>query len=112
MPDDRTDFTLLGNPKAFFSYICIMTKKKNIGLDFVIDKLTNSIENIVTGDSFSTEISVVTREDLKLTTKKNNWVFNWLTEYKQPERELYKLTIVNNPNVIQGLLSVDRKSVV
>jgi len=58
-----------------------MTKKKNIGLDFVIDKLTNSIENIVTGDSFPTEISVVTREDLKLTTKKNGWVFNWLAEF-------------------------------
>lgn len=87
-----------------------MTKKKNIGLDFVIDKLTNSIENIVTGDSFPTEISVVTREDLKLTTKKNGWVFNWLTEFKQPEREIYKLTIVNNPNVIQGLLSVQVKS--
>ncbi len=51
-----------------------MKKKKNIGLDFVIDKLTNSIENIVTGDSFPTEVSVVTREDLKLTTKKNGWV--------------------------------------
>jgi hypothetical protein len=110
MPDDRTDFTFWGNPKAFFSYICSMTKKKNIGLDFVIDKLTNSIENIVTGDSFPTEISVVTREDLKLTTKKNGWVFNWLTEFKQPEREIYKLTIVNNPNVIQGLLSVQVKS--
>lgn len=87
-----------------------MTKKKNIGLDFVIDKLTNSIENIVTGDSFPTEISVVTREDLKLTTKKNGWIFNWMTEFKQPEREIYKLTIVNNPNVIQGLLSVQVKS--
>ena len=87
-----------------------MPKKKNIGLDFVVDKLTNSIENIVTGDSFPTEISVVTRDDLKLTTKKNGWVFNWLTEFKQPEREIYKLTIVNNPNVIQGLLSVQVKS--
>jgi len=87
-----------------------MTNKKNIGLDFVVDKLTNSIENIVTGDSFPTEISVVTRDDLKLTTKKNGWVFNWLTEFKQPEREVYKLTIVNNPNVIQGLLSVQVKS--
>ena len=87
-----------------------MTKKKNIGLDFVVDKLTNSIENIVTSDSFPTEISVVTRDNLKLTTKKNGWVFNWLTEFKQPEREIYKLTIVNNPNVIQGLLSVEVKS--
>lgn len=87
-----------------------MTKQKNIGLDFIIDKLTNSIENIVSGDSFPTEISVVTREDLKLTTKKRGWVFNWMTEFKQPEREVYKLTIVNNPNVIQGLLSVQVKS--
>jgi hypothetical protein len=61
-----------------------MTKKENIGLYFVIDKLTNSIENIVTGDSFPTEISVVTRDDLKLTTKKNGWVFTWVTEFKQP----------------------------
>ncbi len=110
MPYEPADITFLGNPKAFFLYICSMTKKKNIGLDFVVDKLTNSIENIVTGDSFSTEISVVTREDLKLTTKKNGWVFNWLTEFKQPEREVFKLTIVNNPNVIQGLLSVQVKS--
>jgi hypothetical protein len=87
-----------------------MAKNKNIGLDFVVDKLTNSIENIVTGDSFPTEVSVVTREDLKLTTKKNNWFFNWVTEFKHPEREIYKLTIVNNPYVIQGLLSVQVKS--
>jgi len=87
-----------------------MTIKKNIGLDFVVDKLTNSIENIITGDSFTTEISVVTRNDLKLTSKKNGWVFNWLAEFKQPERDIYKLTIVNNPNVIQGLLSVQVKS--
>jgi len=45
-----------------------------------------------------------------LTTKKNGWVFNWLTEFKRPEREVYKLTIVNNLNVIQGLLSVQVKS--
>lgn len=87
-----------------------MTKSKNTGLDFVVDKLTNSIENIVTGDSFPTEVSVITRDDLKLAIKKNGWIFNWLTEFKQPEREIYKLTIVNNPNVIQGLLSVQVKS--
>lgn len=86
-----------------------MAKKGNLELDFIVDKLTNSIENIVTGDSFPTEVSVVSRDDLKLTTKKNGWVFNWLTEYKQPEREVYKLTIVNNPKVIQGLLSVQVK---
>jgi len=42
------------------------------GLDFVIDKLTNSIENVVTGDSFATDISLLTFNDLKSITKKIN----------------------------------------
>jgi len=87
-----------------------MTKDKDTGLDFFVDKLTNSIENVVTRDSFATEISIVTRVDLKLTTKKNGWVFNWLNEFKQPEKELYKLTIVNNPAIIQGIISLQVKS--
>ena len=33
-----------------------MENKVNSGLDFIIDKLTNSIENVITGDSFATEI--------------------------------------------------------
>jgi hypothetical protein len=32
-----------------------MAKNKDIEMDFVVDKLTNSIENIVTGDSFPTK---------------------------------------------------------
>ena len=47
-----------------------MKKKKQIGLDFVVDKLTNSIENVVTGDSFTTEISLISVSDLKNITKK------------------------------------------
>jgi hypothetical protein len=86
--------------------------KKNLpkGLDFVIDKLTNSIENVVTGDSFSTDISLVTASDLKLVLKKNNWQFDWKFEYKQPERDVFKLTIVNNQSIIQGLISLEIKS--
>lgn len=49
-------------------------------MDFYVDKLTNSIENVVTGDSFSTEVSVVTKNDLKLVSKKNGWAFNWVAE--------------------------------
>lgn len=82
-------------------------KKRQIGLDFEIDKLTNSIENVVTGDSFSTEISLVSGLDLKPVTKKNGWAFDWKYELKQPEREVYKLTIVNNPKVLQGLISLE-----
>ena len=53
-----------------------MKNKQESGLDFIIDKLTNSIENVVTGDSFATEISVLTKNDIQLITKTNGWVFN------------------------------------
>jgi hypothetical protein len=85
-------------------------KKKETGLDFEVDKLTNSIENVITGDSFSTEVSIVSLSDLKGVLKKNKWVFDWKFELKQPQRDVYKLTIVNNQQIIQGLISLEVKS--
>ena len=41
---------------------------------------------------------------------KNNWLFDWKFEHKQPEREVYKLAILGNPNVIQGLICIEVKS--
>ena len=81
-----------------------------IGLEFIIDKLSNSIENILTGDSFATDISILKNSDLKTVTKKNNWLFNWKQEFAIPERDVYKLTIVNNSTIIQGLISIEVKS--
>ncbi len=66
-----------------------MKKRTLRGLDFVIDKLTNSIENIVTGYSFTTNIIHLTRADLKTVAKKNGCVFDWKYELTQPEREVY-----------------------
>ena len=86
-----------------------MQKRQGKSLNFIIDKLTNSIENVVTGDSFNTEISLAALADLKVVTKKNGWLFDWKYELKQPEREVYKLTISNNPNIIQGLISLEVK---
>ena len=79
-----------------------MEKDKKVGLDFEVDKLTNSIENIVTGDSFPTEVSVLEKSDLRSVSKSRKWLFDWREEYKNPIREVYKLTIVGNPRVIQG----------
>ena len=55
-----------------------MKKKKQIGLDFVVDKLTNSIENVVTGDSFSTDISIISNSDLKNVTNSDEIIKNHL----------------------------------
>lgn len=84
-----------------------MHKNFRVELDFIIDKLTNSIVNLISGDSFHTEVSLLTKEDLKNITKKNSWNFNWKSEFQDISKEVYKLTIVNNPNIIQGLLSVN-----
>jgi len=43
--------------------------KKSVHLDFIVDKLTNSIQNTVSGDSFDTEVLRLTHADLKQTTK-------------------------------------------
>ena len=42
-----------------------MNKKSRIALDFFIDKLTNSIENFNSGDSFPTEISLLNADEIK-----------------------------------------------
>jgi len=84
-------------------------QQKEIGLDFEIDKLTNSIENVRSGDSFPTEISLLTQTEVKNLTKKNGWQFNWTSEMKVPTREIYKLTIANNPNIVQGVISLEVK---
>ena len=86
-----------------------MKKRTTKGLDFVVDKLTNSIENTITGDSFTTNIIHLTKADLKNVVKKSGWVFDWKYELSQPEREVYKLTIAENANIIQGLVSLEIK---
>ncbi len=87
-----------------------MKKGKQTGLDFEVDKLTNSIENVITKDNFPTDITLISVKDLKTVTKKNGWQFDWKAEFKQPEKDVYKLTIVNNQSVIQGLISLEVKS--
>lgn len=83
-----------------------MIKPKKHLLDFQVDKLTNSIENVITKDSFKTDILPLTPKDLKNITKKNGWRFNWKEEFNDPDRAVYKLVILNNVNIIQGLVSL------
>jgi hypothetical protein len=83
-------------------------KTKAIGLDFEIDKLTNSIENISTGEVFDTEIVRLTEIDRKQIIK-SDWQFDWIKELKDKTKAVYKLTTVNNPTIIQGLLSIEDK---
>lgn len=85
-----------------------MKQRKDTGLDFEVDKLTNSIENILTAEVFDTEIVRLTITDSKQ-IKKADWQFNWHKELKDETKEVYKLTTANNPTIIQGLLSIEDK---
>ena len=74
-------------------------------VDVEIDKLTRSIENAISGDSFKTEILELTSDDLKR-VKKSEWLFNWKSEAKQADKTVYKLVIEGNNHIIQGLISI------
>ena len=87
-----------------------MKERKKIELDFVVDALTNSIRNTISGDSFRTEVLRLTKNDLKQITKKNGWNFNWKTVLENNIKEVYKLTIVGNTNIVQGLVSLTKNS--
>jgi hypothetical protein len=85
-----------------------MKNSRNRPLDFVIDKLTNSIENTTTGEVFDTEVVQLTIKDLKQINK-TDWKFDWAKEIKDKTKVVYKLTTTNNPTIIQGLLSIEDK---
>lgn len=83
-----------------------MAKKSKYHISIEIDTLTNSIVNTISGDSFPTDAHPISRADLKTVNKKTNWQFNWASESKLIDRQVYKLTIRNNPNILQGLISI------
>ncbi|QMW01090.1 hypothetical protein [Spirosoma foliorum] len=73
--------------------------------DVEIDKLTRSIENAISGDSFKTQTLELTTNDLKR-LKKSEWLFDWKSEVKQVDKTVYKLVILENTSIIQGLISL------
>jgi hypothetical protein len=73
---------------------------------FFIDKITNSIEEITSGESFETDIIPVTLQEIKRVHKKDGWFFNWKNEFNKPRRQLYKL-VLQGEAMIQGLMSLE-----
>lgn len=82
-----------------------MVSHKKRALNFIVDKLTDSIVNVKTGESFQTEVKCLLKPDLKQIKKNNQWNFNWEEEMGNNLSEVYKLVISSSPDVIQGLVS-------
>ena len=83
-------------------------KHKDSYVDIEIDKLTNSIENTLTGEVFDTEVAELKQGQSKQINKKD-WAFDWVKEIKDSAKSVYKLTTVSNPDIIQGLVSLECK---
>lgn len=81
---------------------CICSMKH---ISIHIDRLTNSIINVVSGDVFDTEFHALRAKDKPLLKK--GWSFDWLAEMRS--FEVFKLVIAKNPSVIQGLISLTDK---
>jgi hypothetical protein len=79
-----------------FSYLDAVKPVKIQINDFKVDKLTNSIENVVSGDCFKTDILPVSQKELKSVFKKDGWKFNWNLEFNERGRTVYKLVIPGN----------------
>ncbi|MEI6950834.1 hypothetical protein V9K67_26880 [Paraflavisolibacter sp. H34] len=73
--------------------------------DIEIDKLTRSVENAITGDSFPTDVLAITSADLRK-LKKEDWLFDWKKEGKLSGHHVFKLVIKGNADIIQGLISI------
>jgi hypothetical protein len=83
-----------------------MAKSRQIGI--LIDRLTRSVENRLTGDSFKTEVLEFTKKDIK-TIKQGGWLFDWAKEYLDKSKKIYKLVLTESPTNMQGLISLEEK---
>ncbi len=81
-----------------------MQRGHNRRLDFEVDKLTNSIENTLTGENVETEIVRLRLEDETI-LRELKWQFNWYKEFHEPNTEIHALIAKGNPSVWHGLVS-------
>ena len=62
-----------------------MKKTSKTYIEVEIDKLTNSLENVVSGDIFDTEVVRLAAKDAKQ-IKKTEWLFDWIKQLKLADR--------------------------
>ena len=87
-----------------------MKRRSKNELNFVIDKLTNSIQNTISGDSFETVVHRFLSIDVRKVGRRNGWQFDWKAELKDNRYDVFKLVISNSDEVIQGLISLEQRT--
>ena len=46
------------------------------------------------------------KKDIKILKGNKKWLFDWINEFNTKGRLIYKLTLEDNKNIIQGLISI------
>lgn len=78
-------------------------------LDVLIDSFTKCLEHRESGEIYKTEVSFVTKIDLKMLGPKQGWNdFDWISYLRHPMCEVKKLTIKGD-DTIQGLIAYEPK---
>ena len=105
----RTDNNINSNHKSvdfrnncFFSSILISPTYKILPekVQFeLIDKLTNSIENVKSGENFKTLILPFLPNDEGFS--KSKWVFDWIKESNETKSKVFKLVTAENLRVYE-----------
>ena len=73
--------------------------------EFIVDKITNSIEEIRTGRTIETDVLPVSYRELKGLYKKDGWKFDWKKECRLENRQVYKLVRREGNGEIEGVIS-------
>jgi len=55
-------------------------------IEIEVDKITNSIENLISGDTFDTEVVLVNWTEKNTVTQNFDWLFDWKSEYRKANR--------------------------
>lgn len=86
-----------------------MKSQRKRRINIKIDKLTTSIENTFTGELFKTDVALVTNNDIKLLDPED-WLFDWMREFKSAEGSIFKLVTLENPSVVHGLIHIEDRA--
>lgn len=78
-------------------------------LDFLVDKLTRSVEHSLNGESYETLVVPAKQSDRRSFFKNKGWLFDWKNEMKRKERTVYKLVLKAYPTHLMGLVSLEKR---
>lgn len=81
-------------------------------INLKIDKLTNCLIDLKTGEEVKTDIKELSRKDLQSISKRAGWLFDWKIPFGNNSIQVYKLLVKKSIHTIQGLIALERQNTV